>query len=266
MNLRPLVLFPLFACLLTGCFNLTEEYFFNADKSGRYVATYDLSRMITMTGKTRQSFEKQRDSLIAIGAPLVIDSSFSLLGREPDSLRRWIKNPALLDKARGRMWLDYNKKQMMVQTVFEFRDMAELRLMLREWRTYQHVKDSLKAQNPGMESASTDLPTGDEFQWVASERLPEIRFDGRNFSMQYHFAPGKNNSDFSDIMNDDSAFARNMLKSFKYNMIIHFPNDVKKMSGEGFTVAGNTISYKSDFLEMMKIKDTGLNAEVRLKK
>lgn len=267
MSRPTLFLLFLLASLLTGCFDLTEEYFFNADKSGRYVVTFDLSRMITMTGKTRQSFEKQRDSLIAIGAPLVIDSTFSLLAREPDSLRRLIRNPGLFAKSQGRILLDYNKKQMLVQTAFEFKNVAELQQMQREWQAYQHLKDSLKALHPAVESPPSDLPAGDDFQGMVSEELPELYYDGRKFSMHYRFSPGKSgSSDFSEIMSDESAFARNMLKSFKYNMVVHFPKDIKKASGEGFTVAGNTVSYKSNFFEMTKIKDKGLKVEVKLKK
>jgi|GEM_PF-6723200 len=265
MKIRVFLLLLLIACAATGCFNLTEEYFFNADKSGRYVVTFDLSRMINMSAKSRQSFEKQRDSLIAVGAPLVIDSSFSLLARDPDSIRQLIKNPALFEKSKGRMLLDFNKKQMLVQTIFEFKDLAELRLIQKEWQAYQHLKDSLKVGESTPKETSSDLPASDDFQGMASEKLPELSFDGRNFSMLYQFSPG-GESEYSDIMNDDSSFGRNLLKSFKYNLVFHFPQEIKTVKGEGFTTLDKTVSFKSDFFEMMKFKDSGLNLEVKLKK
>jgi hypothetical protein len=266
MNSRHICSLLFLTCLLTGCFDLTEEYLFNADHSGRYIVTFDLSSVINMSGKTRQSFEKQRDSLIAIGAPQVIDSSFSLLANEPDSLRRLLKHPELFARSTGRMLLDYNKKQILMQTIYEFKNIAELQQMQREWQEYQHTKDSLKALNPpAVKSRSSDLPASDDFQGMVSEYLPEIRYEGRKFSMQYRLTPGKNgNNDFSEIMNDESAFGRNILKSFKYNLILHFPKSVKKADGEGFTVTGNTVSCKSNFLELMKTRDKGLNVEVKL--
>ncbi|GAB4493787.1 MAG: hypothetical protein OHK0019_18490 [Saprospiraceae bacterium] len=265
MKTRIFLLVFLIACVATSCFNLTEEYFFNADKSGRYVVTYDLSRMITMTAKSRQSFEKQRDSLIAVGAPLVIDSSFSLLARDPDSLRRLIKNPALFEKSSERMLLDYNKKQILVQTIFEFKDLAELRLIQMEWQAYQHLKDSLKTKESTPKETNSDLPASGDFQGLASEKLPELSFDGRNFSLSYQFSPG-GKSDYSEIMNDDSSFGRNLLKSFKYNLVFHFPQEIKTVKGDGFTTFGKTVSFNSDFFEMMKFKDSGLKLDVKLKK
>jgi len=251
-------------CLATSCFNLTEEYFFNADKSGRYVMTFDLTRMMT-TGIGRQSFEKQRDSLIAIGAPLVIDSSFSLLARDPDSVRQLIKNPELFEKCSGRMLLDYDKKQMLVQMIFNFKDLPELRLMQAEWQAYQRLKDSLKAGTPDVENPASDLPSAHGFQGFASEKIPEMRFDGRQFSMAYQFMPSSD-SDYNEMLKDDSAFVRNMLKSLKYNLVFHFPSQVKKADGEGFAVEGKTVSYKTDFFNLLKFKDSPMKLDVKLAK
>lgn len=261
MKLKPLLFILLAPFLLFGCLDFTEEYFFNADKSGRYVSTIDLSRMANMTGKSRQEFARKRDSLIAIGAPLVVDSTVYYFQREPDSLKRLAKYPELFARFKGYMKLDYTTEKIIAQQILEFRDLAELKLFQEEWPVYQRLLDSLKGkpatENKSMESAG-DLPASDDFKQLLSEQSPSMSFDGKNFSMTYKFKPGKSDdSGLNEIMGDESAFARNMLKSFKYNLILHFPKNVKKVEGAGFAADGKTVSCKVNFLELMKYDEAG---------
>jgi len=270
MKLKPLLFILFVPFWATGCLDFTEEYSFNADKSGRYVGTFDLSRMATMTGKSRQEFAHKRDSLLAIGAPLVVDSTAYYFQQEPDSFKRLAKYPELFSRFKGYMKMDYSNSTIIAQQIFDFKDVAELKLFQEEWTAYQHLLDSLKGK-PATDQknleGSTDLPSSDGFKQLMSEQSPSIAFDGKNFSMTYRFKPGKSDdTGLTEIMGDESAFARNLLKSFKYNLVFHFPKNVKKVEGAGFTADGKTVSCKINFLELMKFDESGgFNIRVKLR-
>ena len=255
--------YALFAalCLLCGCFNLTEEYFFNADHSGRYVMSIDMSKITTSTAKARQSWQRQKDSLIQLGRPLLIDSTFSVMDREPDSIRRFVRHPELFSKFKGRLLVDYENRKTVAQFSYDFRDLDELRFFWQEWQRYKYLADSIKGKRT--EPQNDNAMNGAVPDFFGSQ-LPEFRWEGRDFNMSYQFKSGAN-QEMDELKNDDSAFARNLLKSFKYRIYLHFPKDVKSFKGEGYQKEGNTLSLESDLYELATARG-GLSVEAKLKR
>jgi len=244
-------------CFCTGCLDITEEYFFNTDQSGRYVMSMDLSKMM---GKMGDSWQRQRDSLIELGRPLQVDSSFFVLDREPDSIRQFVQHPELFSKFKGRILLDYEKKKSIVQFSFDYKNLDELGFFWKEWQQYKHLSDSIqgkKTEQNGNELTDNDVPN------FAGNQLPEVKFKGKKFSMVYQFKPDEN-QDVKGIMEDDNAFARNLLKSFKYNLVLHFPKEVKSFKGEGYKKDGKTVVLQTNFYDLAA-RQHGMNVEVKLK-
>lgn len=213
--IRPIALL-LSLCLCAGCFDITEEFWFNKDHSGRYEMSIDLASMGQMMSMMQQMVPKN-DS--AGAGPDMPKDTLILLATLPDSIKRRLPFPALADQSSVAMKMQGGFK---ITFACNFQDVSQIGQF---WENFY-----------AMDSVSHDDKLGSMagFRTILNNVQSDLKWEGKTLRLHAEAAelPGGVNP-LGEAGGMDNPMVKMMLGSNKYRQKFHFAGKVKSAKGQG---------------------------------
>lgn len=236
---------------LTSCLDIIEEVYLNADGSGRYLITMDMSGLFSdpmMKDVFAESLKEQTG-----GGELEIDSSFAFTDLEdmPESLSA--ADRELIKRVTGKMQFSQSKEKGMIVIELPFKKVEEINRFTELMS--QMGKDE---EESGIMSGMFGGPGG-----LTSSKT-NYALDGRTFKRT-------SNADAAalDALADDESMQmmKFLMADATYTSIYHFPGKVRKIEIDDAeaVVENNTVTVEMPFLEMMEKKKLP-DVQVKFKK
>ncbi|HNM24885.1 MAG TPA: hypothetical protein PKL15_05620, partial [Saprospiraceae bacterium] len=115
--LRPIAMLLVLASL-TSCFNITEEFWFNKDRSGRYQMSFEVPAAQSFMGMA-QALQQASDST---GKDQMRDTVLTFASL-PDSIKRRLPYPALAERTQIALFM---KDKMQFTFMLDFKNVEEV--------------------------------------------------------------------------------------------------------------------------------------------
>lgn len=250
MKIVKFVFVFLSVCVLSSCLDTEEKIIFNADYSGNYSMTLDLSRMLKMAGsmgaeKSNPDKPKEKKDTTVYLKDLV-DTAANLTAAEK----------ALYKDAIIHVNLDEEKNEMKIVMSSPFKNTADLTEIKNNFSTVMNKLNAFEKatgekEKPDEEDGDMEMgkksanPFGDQFTFLAG---------GGKISNTI-----TNVDAFKKLVAGDSTLGMmtqmtSMMGEFNYRTIIVLPKVVKKYNGPGSTVSVDkkTITFFTTLSEMME--------------
>lgn len=236
--MRKFFLFVVTASLffLTGCLEVLEDVFINADGSGKYQITMDMSELFSdpmMKSMIDEAAKKEtgRDA----DQPLEMDSVM-YFRNAPEFAQLSAAEKSLIKDVALKMTASESQGKMVLQMVFPFQDVDDLQKMGEVMKKLEANKD---AGAGGMMGNGMFGAQGAQFAFSKKvfTRLPM--------------------PDPKEIMGDDASsmeMAKMFFQGATYTTVYHLPGKVKKTSIANAQVDGNVVTVENNFLDILEGK------------
>jgi len=232
------VLCLLLAVATSGCFEMLEDIYVNADGSGQYQLTMDMSSMLEEGFMGDMMKQGMKDEMGV--DKLEIDSLISLTdfqeGALPPSLTE--KDRDILDRTEVRLRMSESDAVGSVVIKFLFASLGELNDFQRTFAKLNENGGEASGMG-GLMSSST--MTGSNSLWSLS---------GRTLKREVDSSESKS---MMDSMDDETM---SMMKMFMadatFTTVYHLPGAVKKCTIEQAKVDGKTVTVSYGFLDMLE--------------
>ena len=242
------------AIFLSSCGDINEEMWLNKDGSGKvdyYVDLGEALPMITMMAqgaaeqqlKDAPNGEQAKEKMDEIMEKISgggIDTSFNIFEIMPDSVRREMDKPEQYKKVNFMVDVDADDNKALLKLSIDFDNFKEIdQLLAGLGKAFGGSRPELENLNMG-------------------EMLGGYSFDNNNYLSKKEF---KQRSMFQeggpglDEMVDEQEAEQMMTMMFgnsNFVKTIHFPYDVKSVSGVDATIDGNTVILKEEMLAKIK--------------
>ncbi len=224
--------------LTTGCFDMVEAFFVNADGSGKYSLTMDMSRLFTdpfMKSMMEQSLREE-------GAEVDMEKDTTVYFRDmPGAEDLTAAERKLIENAVMKVTMSEQRQQMMIVMDVPFaniQDMDKVNKVMEKLNADQQMSGGILGG--GLISGKSALFS---FKKGTLTRLPAPK------------------SAAVDPAEEDPGMTmiKMMLGDAKYTTIYHLPGKVKKASMPGAKLDGNTVTVVHPLLDVMdeKVKTEG---------
>lgn len=262
-NICNLTLLLMLALGLQGCFSMQDEVWIEADGSGRFEATTDLSSMypfLMMGLQEELNKEKDGDGKAEDSDPMTSIMKGMLMAEEVDTTFEFQDMMAEAMAQEGMNWEEMldsirnapatedfsNDQRQVVLGVFE--EMADMKMRIRSSKSEQvfkttNIQDFSSVDEVGssggimskiMELAAADksgpMGQGEEFDAIMQQMtnaMTQLDLDGNTLRIR---RSGMDVSIFGEEFTQNFAMVKMFLGNDPYRMVIHFPGKVKKIS------------------------------------
>jgi hypothetical protein len=244
------VLCLLLAVATSGCFEMLEDVYVNADGSGQYQLTMDMSSMLEegfMGDMMKQGMKEE------MGVDkLEIDSLISLTdfqeGGLPSSLTE--KDRAMLNRTEVRLRMSEADAVGKVVIKFPFTSMEELNDFQQ---TFAKLNEN-GGEGAGMGGLmSSGAMTGSNSRWSLS---------GRTLKREVDSSESKNMMDGMD--EETMGMMKMFMADATFTTVYHLPGSVKKCTIDQAKVDGKTVTVSYGFLDMLE-KTPNTSGDIKFK-
>lgn len=245
--MRNITFFFLSLCAfaLTGCLDTVEEITVNADGTGVYQTTMNMSGMFDMiemmaamdtsaNGQLKKLSEKDIDSIMSLRS--FTDTSSTLTAEQK----------ALFADATMRMTMKQKDKVFKIAMNYPFKSLADVQKIIDLNSEGKGVdllgKNKQDAQDiPGMENKGGFPSVNNYYDVTIKNGLIERKVNEEKLGTL------KNDEQFKEMKG-----AGDMMSSITYNTIIHLPKAAKKAEGEKIKLSADrmTITIKSTLMDL----------------
>lgn len=229
---------------LTGCLDSQEDVTINADGSGVYKSSVDMSGlfdMLQMAAMMDTSANSQLKSL----SNKNIDSTFSLGAFADTSTTLTAEDKALLKEGKVHFNVNQQEKVLKFDMIFPFKKVEDLQKILelqKSGKGFNPLKNA--GSNPAMGSISQDSESPLEgLDMTFKNGLIERKVDQKKLDAF------KNNEQASQLQSMGE-----MLEGVTFSTVIKLPTPVKSSTGEKVSVSDDkkTVRVKYTLADMMK--------------
>lgn len=235
----------LFAFTLTGCLDTVEEITVNADGTGAYQTTMDMSGMFDMiemmaamdtsaNGQLKKLSEKDIDSVMNLRS--FTDTSSTLTAEQK----------ALFDDATMHMTMKQKDKVFKITMTYPFKNLSDVQKIIDLNSEGKGVdllgKNKQDSQDiPDMEKKGGFPSVNNYYDVTIKNGLIERKIN------EEKLAALKNDEQFKEMKG-----AEDMMSSITYNTIIHLPKAAKKAEGKKIKLSTDkkTITIKSTLMDL----------------
>lgn len=281
---------------LMSCTGSNDELWFNADGSGTYQSTSDMSQMLPFLmmglesggeGEEKAEMEmikalfsgEKVDTIFPMSTLLdfaakeegkSVDELFGELEQEmlstgevPDSIRTSFTNVFDFIRAlKFRIHLDKKEMEFNVGTIYDFSEFGQMKLLANDFVRLGRFAEEQEAEKEGK-----DFSPMNAFDMVQSSisNMPDYVFDGNYF--RYSFK----GMDMSSLLEDGPDGISSMMSQFMgsedYTLTIHLPGKIKKIKASNDSVEKidkKTIRIKTPLKELYNA-DYAFDLEVKFK-
>ncbi len=237
MNRISLLVAILAAFTLTGCIDIIEELFLNADGSGKYTVTIDMSALVSEEMKELLSDgeEEEEEEL-----PTEMDTVVFLSDLNPEAMKT-LERPQVFLKSYLHLIISDAQEKMIMTYGLAFEDLDEV--------------NYFRAHLPEFLSEETEMAEG---------TLPAIK--GALFTLKGKSLT-RNASEIceNDMSEDDLSMVEMLYDGGVYKTIYHFPGNVKKTTIPNAQVDGKTLKLEVPVLDVIKC-EAQLSGTIKFKK
>lgn len=229
----------LLAVITTGCFEMLEDLYLNADGSGQYQITIDMSGMFSdpfMGEMMKQSMQEQTG-----GEALEIDSLISFSEMQEGGLPPTLtdNDRALLERTEMRMQMSESQEVGKITITFPFNDFNDLNEFNK---TFSKLNEEGGQGGMGGLMGGSGALTGNESSWGLSGRTLTRSVVTADPDALVEEMGGEEMMDMVKMMMADATFTTTY----------HLPGRVKKCSIPNAEVDGKEVSVSYEFLEMLE--------------
>lgn len=233
---RPL-LFLLALCCCAGCFDVTEEFWFNKDRSGRYEMSINLSSVSGIMAMIEQMAPKT-DSL-GTGINTRRDTLIQL-STLPDSLKRRLPFPGLADRTSIALKMENGFG---LTFAFDFQNVQEVEQF---WENFS-AADSLAGSAGGDKIASM---AGFRQMVGGFQSMPD--WQGRTLSLRTIApSPGNGINPWSGL-GEANPMVKMMFGQNKYRRRFHFVQKVRTVEGKNMKRKGREVEAVYPLLDVLR--------------
>lgn len=251
---------------LASCSEINEEMWLNKDGSGKVEYTLDVGESLPMImmmaqGAAQQQLEQMengegvQDKMGEIMEKInseKVDTSINMFAIMPDSVRRVTENPEQFKNMNVFIDLDSEENKALVKFAIDFKDFKQIDQMLG------NLVQAFGSGRPELEAMNID------------EMMGGFSFDDSNYFTKKEFKQRRMSSGgggMDEMMGEGESaqMVEMMFGNTKYNKTIHFPYQIKSVSGTDAKIDGNTLMINRELMEMMK-EDQSQELQVMFKK
>lgn len=236
----------LLAVFTTGCFEMLEDIYLNADGSGKYQITIDMSGMFSdpfMGEMMKQGMKEETGS-----EALEIDSLISFTDMQEGGLPPTLtdKDRAILEKTEMRMRMSESEQIGKITITFPFSNFNELNEFNE---TFSKLNDTdAQGGMGGLMGGGGSAFTGSESLWDLSGRTLTRKVTTSDPDELIEEMGGEEMMDMVKMMMSESTFTTTY----------HLPGRVKKSSIPNAEVDGKNVVVSYKFLDLLEeTPDTG---------
>lgn len=224
----------------SSCFDILEEYEFNADGSGKAKIVMDVSKMMAL--------------MEGLGSAL--DSAADETGKVDDSMAEMFNDTKVIDNLKSVPGIKNivnlnNRETSTIGYSFEFANVEALNAAL-----------IVRGNDLGMgEAMGMSVDDANE-----TEKDNSISFAGKKFSRKLDMKM-EEKEDADDEDKESAAMAKMMFKDAKYTLRYTFANGVKKVKGNDAAVIGadhKTVTIENSLSDLLEGNAT-MSTDIRLK-
>ncbi len=240
----------LFAAALSSCIDTEEKIVLNADNSGTYSMTIDLSRMLTMaasmgTDKADSGKVKEKkDTTVYLKD--IVDTADNLTAEEKALYREGVIQ-VKLDEAKNEMIIVMNAPFKNTAGLTEIKNnFSKVMNKLKAFEKVTGEKEKTGEGDDDMKIGSkSSNPVGDQFTFFAG--------DGRISNTITNIDSFKANVAADSTLGMITQMT-SMTGDFNYRTVIVLPKAVKKYDGPGSTISNDkkTITFSTTLTEMLE--------------
>ncbi len=241
----------MFTC--TGCIDFVEELFLNKDGSGKYIFSYDMSKMMDKDGMAamfknmanegkEEEAEEGEDTGEEVNAEPVVMDSVVYFKDVPGMKEKFADNPGFLDKVTMHINMDELNKKFLMSFKFDFDNVSEIDYF------YNNV-DKL------MDDDGSGEPNPMDGMFPESAKVKGLfSLKGKTFTRKQ--VPLFVKQEKSEEDESNAEMMRMMFASGSYKMIYHLPGNVKKASNKEAEIGddGKTVIMKIPILDYLEEK------------
>ena len=236
---------------ITACAPSRTEIWLNKNDSGKIELTFDLGEMTDMVQGMMESEGDDGEERDDWADEEAMDSTFTMYGAMPDSVRQSISNAELLDQVVVNIKIQPEEEVALMSMAVSFDDREQLEEILSK------IDESTKDGGAGMMGAGGSEGMSDMFEtFDADMKNGIIRLEGIDLEEL------KNDPDMADMfaqMEDpetanDPEFMMFMEMMFGNDseFIVHAPGKIEFTNDPNAEVNGNTAIFRDKFLEVVK--------------
>ena len=241
--------------LLSSCTPEKSELWFNEDGSGKMEMTIDMGEMAGMATGLMQSMGEDGDEppKDMWGKEEKIDSTMVLYDMVPDSVMEKLENPVPLKQFKLNMHVDSEKEIALMKVVIDYKSSENLKEIFQALEEIQE-KEGAAGGLPGGNENIADM--FNNFDLQMAEGL--ITLEGVDFSDM------KDDPEFEEMIkameNPEKAEDPEFMKFFEamfggdMTTIVHAPREIISTNQKDAIIKGNTVTFKENILEMMKLE------------
>ena len=232
--------------LFTGCIDIVEELYLNADGSGTYTITTDMSAFMSQemkdlmdAGEEEGNGEEQEEE-----PPIEIDSVLMLKDMNPDAFAA-LERPEVFKKASMHLIMSDSKEKMILSYQLDFDNIDDINYFRQNLSAFSDDGE-MGAASGGM------LPSVDATLFSMKGKKTLIRHAAENSGQE-------------ELSEEDLSMMEMMFSDGTYKTIYHFPGKVKSTTIPDAQIEGNTLTVETPVLDVMK-GEAKLDGSVKFKR
>lgn len=232
--------------LFTGCIDIVEELYLNADGSGTYTITTDMSAFMSQemkdlldTGEENGEEQEQEEEI-----PIEVDSVLMLKDLNPKAFAA-LERPEVFKTASMHLIMSDSQEKMLISYQLDFDNIDDI----------NYFRQHLSAFAEGEEM---DMASGGMFPGIDT-RLFSMK--GKKTLIRY----AAENSGQEELSEEDLSMMEMMFSDGTYKTVYHFPGKVKSTTIPNAKIEGNTLSLAVPVLDVMK-GEAKLDGSVKFKR
>lgn len=246
--------FPPLVCLLalvccTGCFDVTEEYWFNKDRSGRYEFNLDMSTM----GGFMSLMQNMAPNDSTGARPDMPKDTLIRLSTLPDSVKNLLPHPALLEHVQAEIKM---QDAFRIKIGLDFQDVAQVEQL---WQNFS----AMTQRTPGETGAVGGMAVMYQSLVSATTRCA---WSGK--TLELRTSPVEREEDagltpFGSV--SDNPMLGMMFANNKYRQILHFSSGVRTVKGKNLRRDGKDVSAVYPLTDVIKNPEI-LSCSIKVKR
>ena len=245
--LRPIAMLLVLASL-TSCFNITEEFWFNKDRSGRYQMSFEVPAAQSFMGMA-QALQQASDST---GKDQMRDTVLTFASL-PDSIKRRLPYPALAERTQIALFM---KDKMQFTFMLDFKNVEEVNQF---WDNFSSLDTISGPGNSGELGGLASVHN------VLNSMKNQVHWEGKQLVAKYETVevPGAMDNPMLEMKNN--PMLKLMLGSNTYTQVFHFEGKVKKVSGKNLKKDGHTVKASYPLVDVITNPEL-LSYSIKLRK
>ena len=220
---------------LTGCLEVLEDVYLNADGSGKYQLTMDMSELFSdpmLKGIIDEQAKKEAGA--DEDAPLEMDSVMYFRDA-PEFAQLAAADQALIKDVMIKMNASESKEEMVIQMVFPFQSLDD----------FAKMGDVLKKLDVNKDGGGAAGMMGSGM----------FGTQGAQFALNKRVLSRLPMPDASELLGQDEdnlAMMKMFFQGATYTTVYHLPGKVKKTDIPNATVDGKTVTVENNFLDILE--------------